>query len=1350
MKRPTLTDTMRPFCRTIYPAVSVMIAVALLWCGGALAHAAEPGSKDAPPPIILRYLGMQQAHPGEPFVLKARLRDGISHAPLAGHWVRFHIGSEDIPARTDGNGLAVVATFPSQLPPDDVTVAYVGPQLDAATALLSADDGKPGVAGLSVTQLITAPSLTPAVLTATLAPGQTISESKAALLPGDPQPADLVLSLDGNEGMSGFLAGAKGVAEDTVEALTTDGLDVRFAVISHRDYPAAYQSFGYETAGGPVEYSPADDYAYHLEQALSVTKTEVLAAINAIVAGSTPGDPPANYSRVLYESVAELLSDPNPVEGVLGYRPGAVKIVALFGNNLPHDNDLNEDIPDAVGVNSTGGDPGRDGVMQETSNPANIGVGNDDLDWQTVLDQMQGLGASLLATQYTPFDQGRWQHWAQRTGGELTLDYDALQTAIRNRVLSGGQAGVVTLLASAGYGSWVSVEPAQYVSVTLPANLPFQVEITPPAGTPPGSHHFTINLVVDDVVVASQSVTITVAGAPDLQLTKTSNAGERISAGGQIVYTLHYTNVGNVPATGVLVTETVPAFTTFSAGASSPHWVCEQNGAAGAQCIHAIDTLATGATGQIAFAVTVNHPLSPDATAITNTASIGDDQGSGADVTPTDNSSGVAVLVSHPPEAVDDSFDVDEDSVNALFDVLANDFDIDLDALTLVGATAPAHGVAVVQANKVVYTPTANYHGSDGFAYVISDGVLTVTANVAITVRSVNDPPAAMDDSFIVQEGSSANALAVLGNDQDIDGDTLTVTAVGTPEHGTTSLVGGIVRYTPAPDFAGADIFTYTISDGEDQDSATVAMEVTPRPGSSFSLSLISLRTGDNSDGVITVGQLATVTIAFTNTGQVALTNAPLALTFDPSRVTPIAAQPAPSQTNTGQLTWQNLISGGSLAPGQHIHVQVVLRGQASTHGSPGQAMTIQSAASGVTDAFGRILTQKVGEDSLRITRPGMTLTSEVVGTGSQAAPVGSLITFTVRLQNTGDTVITHAPLNEHFPDAVLGFVRASVVGFSLSNDGATGRVQWNDLTDQVGDIGLGQQVEVLITYRLLTPAPTFSRQTTIVGARDQFGDSLPSVTAATTIARIALQLHIVATPPAGGQLAPGAEVSYEIQLTNSGGVTLTQLSVDGLLTGDGLLTPLVLQGATTDGICLVTNVQEPSTGRRIYSVAQLAPGVSCSIIIQARMAQSPQQGGMTFSVSVQAAQMGQPVVAHSSHTAGSLTPGVESFTAITGAMGIRLEWVTRSETGLTGFQVWRGANTDRSQAVRVTDAPIPAKGAAGSSYSYSEMPPLFDTTYFYWLEVISDQGSVDEGPLGVSLPALGRTWLPLIQRAGP
>jgi VCBS repeat-containing protein len=100
-----------------------------------------------------------------------------------------------------------------------------------------------------------------------------------------------------------------------------------------------------------------------------------------------------------------------------------------------------------------------------------------------------------------------------------------------------------------------------------------------------------------------------------------------------------------------------------------------------------------------------------------------------------------------PPVAVNNAYSVNEDTTLNVTapGVLGNDSDGDLDPLTAVKVTDPAHGSVTLNANgSFSYTPAANYFGSDSFTYRANDGTLNSTdATVTITVNSVNDPPVA-------------------------------------------------------------------------------------------------------------------------------------------------------------------------------------------------------------------------------------------------------------------------------------------------------------------------------------------------------------------------------------------------------------------------------------------------------------------------------------------------------------------------------------------------------------------------------------------------------------------------------
>ena len=71
----------------------------------------------------------------------------------------------------------------------------------------------------------------------------------------------------------------------------------------------------------------------------------------------------------------------------------------------------------------------------------------------------------------------------------------------------------------------------------------------------------------------------------------------------------------------------------------------------------------------------------------------------------------------------------------------------------------PSQGTAIIKAGsttEVTYTPNANFHGSDSFTYVVSDGNGgTDTGTVDVTVTAVNDPPVATNDTASTAEDTA-------------------------------------------------------------------------------------------------------------------------------------------------------------------------------------------------------------------------------------------------------------------------------------------------------------------------------------------------------------------------------------------------------------------------------------------------------------------------------------------------------------------------------------------------------------------------------------------------------------------
>lgn len=130
-----------------------------------------------------------------------------------------------------------------------------------------------------------------------------------------------------------------------------------------------------------------------------------------------------------------------------------------------------------------------------------------------------------------------------------------------------------------------------------------------------------------------------VAAAPDLAIT--ANPYPAARPGEVIPYTLNYQNqTPGILASGVVITETLPSFTTFAGNPAIWQQVAGTN-----QYRHVVGYLPFGVAGVITFPVLVNA-TAPVNSIIVNTATIGDDGSRGSDPNLADNSSQVTTLIS--------------------------------------------------------------------------------------------------------------------------------------------------------------------------------------------------------------------------------------------------------------------------------------------------------------------------------------------------------------------------------------------------------------------------------------------------------------------------------------------------------------------------------------------------------------------------------------------------------------------------------------------------------------------------------------------------------------------------------
>ena len=338
-------------------------------------------------------------------------------------------------------------------------------------------------------------SILPSLVEKDLETGECYIVTKTVEIPTILQKADIIFAFDLTSSMGDILNTAKIEIGQVMNTLITSypGVNFTFGVMSYMDYPDTYSSCGYN-----APYGKTGDYAYSLNQSLTYITTDVITAVNNLFLGNG-GDAPEDYTRIFYESY----NDSN-----IGWRTNAVKLLVNFGDNVPHDCNLNEGVE--PGTWSTGNDPGPDEEMGTT----------DDLDLQNVLDTMNSSGITLIECHRTSANYKYWDYWTGLTNGSVHITsssnfvdkvIDAITSELSNLKVYNLHLKVTTQ----GFENWLtSVDPPSYPEVTRGKSVIFNETICVPLGTPSGLYEFNVSAIDEDGVIYGNQTNIINVNAP--------------------------------------------------------------------------------------------------------------------------------------------------------------------------------------------------------------------------------------------------------------------------------------------------------------------------------------------------------------------------------------------------------------------------------------------------------------------------------------------------------------------------------------------------------------------------------------------------------------------------------------------------------------------------------------------------------------------------------------------------------------------------------------------------------------------------------------------------------------------
>lgn len=667
--------------------------------------------------------------------------------------------------------------------------------------------------------------------------------------------------------------------------------------------------------------------------------------------------------------------------------------------------------------------------------------------------------------------------------------------------------------------------------------------------------------------------------APDLTLSK-SDGGALAIPDQTLVYTLFYTNTGNQGATGVVITETIPAYTTFDAASSDANWSCVGDAPAGTICTYAVNDLAINGSGSVAFALHILTPLPFTVTEIANTATIADDGSNGADPTPANNTATTATAIDAAPVlAISKSNDVDTvtpgDTLTYQI-VVTNTGDQEA-ASVVVTDYLPAHTTfdsasdgGGLSASGVVAWPAFALEG--GGASTVLSLVVGVPNPFPADSDSITNTATVANEGILyatAEDVDAVNAAPILALSKDngmttvTPGSTLIYRLVIT--NSGNQLTNGIVLTDTLPDFT---IFTLASDNGQETipGSGIVVWPAFDVPGGGTSVTRLLVVTVDNplDAGVTTITNRAELR---DNQGHPANAEDTDAVNANPNFVltkTNAVTTTTPGATLNYAITITN--TGNQGATGVVITDTLpadVTFGTASDGGaetSPGSGIVVWgpfALASGASAT--RYLTVDVnatlpaglellinavdaGDDR------GFTATNQhadfveaapdlVIGKtdGGLSAHPGETHVYTLTYTNQGDQDATGVFIVETVP-AHTTFDATGNPGWSCADGAPAG----TPCTYAIGDLPASASDIVTFSVRVVQPLPANTTQTantaTIADDRSSGEDSDPNNNTTTiTTAIIAAPELVVSKDDGRATAQPGDTLSYVITVTNAG-----------------------------------------------------------------------------------------------------------------------------------------------------------------------------------------------------------------------
>ena len=740
--------------------------------------------------------------------------------------------------------------------------------------------------------------------------------------------------------------------------------------------------------------------------------------------------------------------------------------------------------------------------------------------------------------------------------------------------------------------------------------------------------------------ITGAAVSTTVTFVPVLSLTL-NGAPDPVTAGGTLTYTLDYSNSGNGTATGVVLSDEVPAATTFVSATAG-------GAVSGTTVSWTIGSLAAGTSGTIQLVVQVDSPL-PNGSTITNDTarldSVETVAVSGDPISTTVTSSPVLSIAKSDapdPVAAGDPLTYTLSFTNTgnagatgvvVTDTLppGTSFVSATAGGTLAGGTVTwtigdlfagesGSALLVVQVDSPLPDGTtitdANYSIASNETPAVSGATVTTTVTSApllsIVLSGAPDPVAAggtLTYTIDYANGGNADATGVVITDTvPLDTSLVSATAGGTLSGNSVSWAIGNLAAGAAGSVQMVVQVDNPLPNGTiiTNDSAGIGSnETSPITGAAVSTTVtfvpvLSLTLNGAPDPV-TAGGTLTYTLDYSNSGNGTATG--VVLSDEVPAATTFVSATAGGAVSGTTVSW----TIGSLAAGTSGTIQLVV--QVDSPLPNGSTITNDTAR------LDSVETVAVSGDPISTTVTSSPVLSIAKSDAPDPVAAGDPLTYTLSFTNTGNAGATGVVVTDTLPPGT-SFVSATAGGTL-----AGGTVTWT-----IGDLFAGESGSALLVVQVDSPLPD---GTTITDANYSIASNeTPAVSGATVTTTVtSAPLLSIVLSDAPDPVAAGGALTYTIDYANGGNADAT-----GVVITDTVPANTSFVSATAGGT--------PGGNIVSWAIGNLASGAAGSVQIVVQV-DSPLADGtiITNDISAVAANETAPMAAAGITTTVTSTP---------------------------------------------------------------------------------------------------------------